>query len=227
MPAYGAGLYGGGLWPGLAPHWPELVLEWAPGYGPMADTPTWVDITDRVFEMEWSYGRNDETGEFEAGQGHVILENSDRAFDPTFTAGPWYGQIKPRRQFRARAVWDGVYYPRWRAHSRGYPQSYPFETSSLVRVELADMLALLNSVNLDTLNFNRPLELASDRLDAIMDAAEVPDSLRDFGISDIEVGATDDFTQDLGTAAEQVQGITEFSWSRPTYVNRDGKFRFD
>lgn len=60
-------------------------LDWAPTSAPASEAPAWEDITDLLYEWEWSYGRNDETGEFEPGRGAVVLDNRDRLFDPTYS----------------------------------------------------------------------------------------------------------------------------------------------
>lgn len=223
MGLYGTGLYGAGTY-GLAPVWPTFTLEWAPASGPLVESPAWVDITDRLLEWEWSYGRNDETGEFEAGQGSLLLDSKDRAFDPSYTAGPWYGNIKPRRQFRMTTEWAGVTYPVFRAHARGFPQQYPSETNKTVRVQLADLLALLQAVDLDALGFNRPPELSTDRLDAVLDEADIPAGFRDYDPGENYVFATDDLVE-VGSANSQLRAV-EWTEGPPVYVNRSGNIAY-
>jgi hypothetical protein len=200
--------------------WPTMTLEWAPTDPPNTETPTWEDITDRLYEWEWSYGRNDESGEFEAGQGWVLIDNQDRAFDPLNTAGPWFGNVKPRRKFRMQCEWDSVTYPVFFGHARGYPQQYPSETNALVRVDLADALALLKAVDLEAIGFDRPEERSDQRLEAIFDAAEIPDSERDLATGTVDVPATV-FIFDLGTAQEHAQSVAG-SEASPIWVSRSG-----
>jgi hypothetical protein len=58
------------------------------------------DVTDKV--RSWSSGRGKSRAldAFNAGQASVVFDNNDRAFDPTFAASPYYGQIIPKRQLR-------------------------------------------------------------------------------------------------------------------------------
>jgi hypothetical protein len=202
--------------------WPDMILEWAPADPPSAEAPAWVDITSRLQEWEWTYGRNDETGDFEAGQGYVLLDNGDRAFDPSYTGGAWYGNVKPRRKFRLRCQWNGATYPVFVAHSRGYPQLYPFETDLRVRIDLADGLALLKAVDLEAIGFNRPAERSDDRLNALLDEAGIPDAERDFGTGTFDVPDTDTAAE-LGSAQEHAQQIAVSEMS-PVFVTRDGLF---
>lgn len=60
------------------------------------------DITEYVFGLSISRGRNRDLSRFSAGSMAVQLRNNDRTFDPLNTASPFYGQILPRRRMR---VW--------------------------------------------------------------------------------------------------------------------------
>lgn len=205
----------------MSAFWPTMILEWAPADPPNTEAPTWVDITSRLLEWEWSYGRADESGDFEPGQGYVLLTNRDRAFDPTNTAGTWYGNVKPRRKFRMRCTWNAVTYPVFFGHARGFPQSAPNELDKTVRVDLADSLALLKAVDLNALGFNRPEERSDDRLNAVLDAAEIPDAEREIGTGTFDVPDTDNATE-LGTAEDHAQQIT-VSEGSSYFVTKVGK----
>lgn len=202
--------------------WPTMILEWAPADPPSAEAPTWVDITSRLYEWEWTVGRNDESGEFEPGQGYVVLNNRDRAFDPLNTAGAWYGNIKPRRKFRMRCTWNAVTYPVFLAHARSFPQQYPGELNKLVRIELADALALLKAVDLEAIGFDREEERSDQRVNALLDAADIPDAERSLATGTVTVPATAD-TVTLGSALEQAQQVTD-SEANPIYVGKVGMF---
>lgn len=65
-----------------------------------------VDITNRLDEMSVSRGKNRELDRFNAGTLSARLKNEDRAFDPLYTASPFFGDIVPRR--RVRFTVDGV-----------------------------------------------------------------------------------------------------------------------
>jgi hypothetical protein len=71
------------------------------------DNPAWplggltfYDITSRVRSYSIRRGKSRQLDTFQAGVASVVLNNNDRAFDPTFTASPFYGQVVPKREIR-------------------------------------------------------------------------------------------------------------------------------
>lgn len=58
------------------------------------------DITNYVTGIQLSRGKSDDIATISAGDLVVELNNRSRAFDPTYTASPYYGQIIPKRQVR-------------------------------------------------------------------------------------------------------------------------------
>lgn len=59
-----------------------------------------IDITDRVRTIRVQRGRARNFANYTAGALSVEINNHDRAFDPLFTASPYYGNIVPRREIR-------------------------------------------------------------------------------------------------------------------------------
>jgi len=57
-----------------------------------------VDVSPYVREFNTSRGKTRELERFQAGQASVSFNNSQRVFDPTYGASPYFGQIEPRRQ---------------------------------------------------------------------------------------------------------------------------------
>jgi len=57
-----------------------------------------VDVSQYVRNFNTARGKSRELDRFEAGQASVAFNNSERIFDPTFAASPFFGQIEPRRQ---------------------------------------------------------------------------------------------------------------------------------
>ena len=58
------------------------------------------DVTEYVTDIEVSRGKADDIGTISAGELVVQLNNRTRAFDPTYEAGPFYGNILPKRLVR-------------------------------------------------------------------------------------------------------------------------------
>jgi len=58
------------------------------------------DITNYVTGIQLTRGKSDNISNISAGDFVVELNNRSRAFDPTYEASPFYGQIIPKRQVR-------------------------------------------------------------------------------------------------------------------------------
>jgi hypothetical protein len=58
------------------------------------------DITNYVTDIQLTRGKSDNIDNISAGDFFVELNNRSRAFDPTYEASPFYGQIIPKRQVR-------------------------------------------------------------------------------------------------------------------------------
>jgi hypothetical protein len=205
--------------------YPSVLLEWAPTSKPTDASQTYVDITSRLRDWEWGYGRNDELARFEAGTGYVLLDNRDRALDPTFNAGPWFGNVKPRKMFRLRYQYAGVTYPGFVAYARGFPQAWPSAgADSVVKVDLVDAFAILQGIDLVT-GFTRGVERSDVRIGAVLDAVGIPAALRDLDVGTVDVAALT--VTDAGTSgldhARSVAADAEFG---ALFVAKDGKVTF-
>lgn len=57
-----------------------------------------VDVTNKVQRLTIRRGRSRMLDKFTAGAANITLLNTDRSFDPTYTTGPYYGQLVPRKE---------------------------------------------------------------------------------------------------------------------------------
>lgn len=71
------------------------------------DDPDWTlagalfyDVTEYVQGVSISRGKSRLLDKFNAGVASVVFDNTNRYFDPTYTASPFYGNIIPRREIR-------------------------------------------------------------------------------------------------------------------------------
>lgn len=62
------------------------------------------DVTQYVTNVAITRGKSRELDRFNAGAVNVTFDNTNRYFDPTNTASPFYGQIVPRRDVRISAA---------------------------------------------------------------------------------------------------------------------------
>lgn len=65
------------------------------------------DITNYVESVSIRRGKSRLLDRFQAGSCQVVLDNTSRAFDPTYSDSPFFGNILPRREIRISV--NGVY----------------------------------------------------------------------------------------------------------------------
>lgn len=68
-----------------------------------------VDVTGYVRSISTNRGRSRTLEKFTAGVASVVLDNRDRAYDPSNVDSPYYGQIVPRKQMEIRYLGSPVF----------------------------------------------------------------------------------------------------------------------
>lgn len=115
-----------------------ITVEVAFATAPLATVPTWTDVSDYVRDIRIDRGRSDEFSQFGPGTASVTFSNRDRRFDPTFAAGPYFGNLLPMKKIRIRATYSAVTYDRYVGFVQGWPQDYEFTFDSTVTVNCVD-----------------------------------------------------------------------------------------
>jgi len=69
-------------------------------------TPTWTEVSADVRAWQWAYGRNQELGAIQTGQGVVTLDDSLHAYDPLLTSGPNGANVIPMRRIKIDGYWN-------------------------------------------------------------------------------------------------------------------------
>jgi hypothetical protein len=113
------------------------------------ESPAWADVSSYVRAVETNRGRNMELDTVEAGTATVVLDNRDRRFDQTNSAGPYYGYLVPMRRLRVSAVWEGITYPIFTGYVERWPLSYQ-GLDAIVEVPVTDGFKVLNLARLNT-----------------------------------------------------------------------------
>jgi hypothetical protein len=130
---------------------PTLTVEVAFSSSPLTAAPVWTDVTAYVRHspgVRISRGRPSESSTFSAGQLSLTLDNRDRRFDPLYSAGPYFGNLTPRKQIRVRAT-SGSTYEVFRGFVTGWPTQYPVAGRDAVTTITAyDGLAFLNEITM-------------------------------------------------------------------------------
>jgi hypothetical protein len=97
------------------------------------------DVTSRVRSISISRGKNRDLDRFNAGTLNVEFNNTDRAFDPLFSASPFAGNIVPRRDVRVLADGTAQYVGKVTDWNLGYDVS----GQSVAELQASDGLTFL------------------------------------------------------------------------------------
>lgn len=112
--------------------------------GPLVVSPTWTDVTAWVRSVRTNRGRSNELDDFQAGTATVVFENVDRRFDPDYTSGAYYPNVKVRRQIKIEGVYSAVTYPIFRGVVQSWGQDWPVHNrDATCTVQAVDLFGLL------------------------------------------------------------------------------------
>lgn len=112
--------------------------------GPLVVSPTWTDVTAYVRSVRTNRGRNNELDDFQAGTATVVLENVDRRFDPDYSSGAYYPNVKVRRQIKIEGVYSAVTYPIFRGVVQSWGQDWPVHNrDATCMVQAVDLFGIL------------------------------------------------------------------------------------
>ena len=133
--------------------WPDCKVEIAFASDPFDDTPTWVDVSADVREnpgVQITRGTVGALGQpITAGQASFLLSNRARLYDPAYSAGTYYGNLKARKQVRITATWSAVDYVLFRGFVSGFNVTTDNNgKDSVVSVECFDLLAIMAATRL-------------------------------------------------------------------------------
>jgi len=130
--------------------YPALSVEVAYVNDPTDTSWTWEDITPWVKKITTRVGRDRELDDFEPGRATLVLDNTDRRFDPEHATGPYYGDLLPSKRVRIRATHKTVTYTLFHGFVDDWPQDYSGAWESEVVVPCTDAFGQLARVTLPT-----------------------------------------------------------------------------
>ena len=179
--------------------------------------PIWIDITDNVFSVSISRGKNRELDRYSAGRATVSLNNEDRTFDPLNAASPYAGNIIPRRSIRITT--NG--YTQFTGFIEDWNLDYDLSGKSNAVVESSDAFALLAQQALTS--GTAVTQLTGERIVAVLNQPTVawPLTQRAIDVGTNQVGA-DVFD---GNALDYLQKV-EASEQGQLFMSKDGYIRF-
>lgn len=126
-----------------------------------------VDVTDYVRSVSIRRGRSRELDRFATGTASVVFNNEDRRFDPLYSAGPYFGQIRPR--LRVSVVRDEI--SLFDGLIEDWNLDYDLSGKSNASISCVDGLALLAQTALD--EFTNAQQTPSERITSVISRPEV------------------------------------------------------
>jgi hypothetical protein len=183
-----------------------------------------VDVSNQVDQITTTRGRNVTADQFQTGTLTLRIVDQNGSFNPMNTAGPYYGLLTPMRKVIMNATYSGVVYPIF----AGYITSYTTVTPKFVgdvaytTITAVDGFRLFNLAQIATVAGAAAGDLASTRLNQILDTIQWPTSMReiDTGIQTVQA--------DPGTARTSLQAMqtVELSEYGALYMNAVGNVEF-
>ena len=175
------------------------------------------DISNRVQSLSTRRGKNQALDRTDAGISSFTVDNSDRAFDPLYVAGPYYGALIPRREVRITADTKPVFV--------GFIEDFDLQYSpgrATVQIDVADAFSVLSNATIDTLS--PPSELSGARVTRVLNLPEVNWSST---LRDIDAGNTVVLDSDVtnSSAIEYLQTVTSSEFGN-LFISKDGKVVF-
>ena len=107
-------------------------VEIAFGSAPLDTSPRWISVTHLVRGFSTSRGTSSEYASFSPGTATIRLDNRSRVFDPTYTSGPYHGQLNPMTPVRVTASYDGTTHALFTGFVQGWPTTYQTENVDAV-----------------------------------------------------------------------------------------------
>jgi hypothetical protein len=154
------------------------------------------DVTDYVKNLSVSRGRSRELDKYQTGTCNLTFKNQDRRFDPSNTAGPYWPDIRPRREMRVSA--SGT--PIFAGVVDDWSLSYDISGQSDAQASCVDGFALLAQRSIAA--HTATAQLSGARIGAVLSRPEVnwPSTLRalDAGVQALQADEVADDTDALG-----------------------------
>lgn len=156
---------------------PTFTLEVAFVTAPLANTPTWVDVTADLKSVSVRRGRQRELDTFDAGTATFVLDNQARKYDPTYTAGAYYGYLLPMRKVRLSALVGATTYYLFTGYVTGWAPVWESAFTADCRVDAVDGFDIAAGALISATT--RTSELSGARVGWVLDTISWPAADRD------------------------------------------------
>lgn len=195
----------------------EVSVAW--GNDPFDASPTWDDITAYVRGFAVDRGRSAVFERMKAGTGTLILDNSDRRFDPLYGSSPYSPDVKPLKPVRIRATYNLTTYPIFQGYVESITQQWPLSGHDAVcTMRIVDGFSLMARAEVTSTEVQ---EDAGTRLGNILDDIGWPSgaSWRDLDTGTFDMVAV---TMDCNSALIELHRVAD-SDGGTFFISKDGK----
>jgi hypothetical protein len=177
------------------------------------------DITPRLVTTTVRRGKNNALDRIDAGITSIVVDNSDREFDPLYENGPYFGQLVPRRSVRVSANDLPVFV----GFIDDFDIQYEPGKQSVVQIQVSDAFSVLANSGLE--EFTPDSELSGARINTVLDRPEVgwPEELRDIDPGN-SVMLDADVAEGTGTL-EYLQLVSDSEFGT-LFLAKDGKIAY-
>jgi hypothetical protein len=178
------------------------------------------DVTDRVRNFSIRRGKSRQLDNYQAGACSITLSNNDRAFDPTYEASPFYGQVIPKREVRISS--NGV--RQYTGLVDDINLDYAPQGDSTASFAASDGFAKLANQTLT--GGTATSQLSGARVTAVLDSADVlwPTAARVIDTGTVLLGAD---VQAADTNVLQYLQTIETTESGRLFIDKSGDVVFD
>ena len=129
------------------------------------------DVTDRVTSVSINRGLSRELDRFVTGGASIEFTNQDRAFDPFYTASPFYPDIKPRRNIRISSVVAGSTAVQFTGLVEDWAVDYSVSGDATASASCVDGFILFGGQQLSA--HTATSQTSGERIAAVLDRSEV------------------------------------------------------
>lgn len=177
------------------------------------------DVTEYAEAISIRRGKSRLLDKFEAGTLSVIFNNTNRYFDPTYTASPFFGNIVPRREIRISV--DSVY--QFWGTINDWNLDFQPEGKQTATAIATDGFAILSNQTISSRT--NSVEAAGDRINTILSLDEVdwPLSNRDIDTGAQTLGA--DLIEDDTNVLSYLQRVEQSEPGR-LFIGKSGDLVF-
>jgi len=177
------------------------------------------DVTERVRNFSIRRGKSRQLDNYQAGVCSITLSNNDRAFDPTYEASPFYGQVIPKREVRITS--NGIRQATMLVDD--WNLDYAPQGDSTAQAGASDAFAKLANQTLT--GGTATSQLSGARITSILDSSDVywPADQRSIDTGTVLLGA--DVKPNDGNVLTYLQTI-ESTESGRLFVNKAGVLIF-